>query len=292
MVEHGSRDPLKELAHENEVAREMAKRLNEVAHSLTVGRVVPPGEIAEGLRLWEQYRSLHERRFHDDLLPEARSVAAGSCPWRLDLVVHDQADEVPRIARAKSALQQYTRGDAQSGARLAVELDWIARERLSAMRYEDDYPLSCLDATLSDEAVSRVRHALDRTKQEAADLERHITHYLSRPSGEPGRILVVHCQHRGCASMAQAETFPAENGHLGIQPPIGWKATSRPPLLGPETVIVEVDFLCPNHAKPSPGPMGGRERGDERDLGPDPMGQPTAEEESCSCRDPLPEDLA
>lgn len=285
-------DPLEELARENEMSTKLVERLAETSQSLRSGRPVPPGEISEGLRLLDQYRALHARRFHENLEPEARTVAMPSCFEHLDTIARDGSTLEQRFARALEPLDAYTRGEADGRTRLADELDRLTQEEYDRIRYEGDYPLSCLQTTLPDEAAGRVRAGFGQTGVEAADLEHHVDRYLAHAPGEGGTKLAVRCQHPGCSAKGQAETYPANGGHLGIQPPAGWKAVPRSPQVRDREFVVDIDFCCPEHSNLGE-PLGGTPR-TGGGLAPEvnPNGIARAAPHECACCDPIPGNLA
>jgi hypothetical protein len=285
-------DPLEELARENEVSTKLVERLAEASLTLRSGDPVTPGEISEGLRLLDQYRALHARRFHDNLEPEARTVAMPSCFEHLDTVTRDGSTLEQRFARALESLDAYIQGATDGRTRLADELDKLTQEEYDRIRYEGDYPLSCLQTTLPGDAAGRVRAGFDQTVVEAADLEHHVDRYLAHAPRQGGTKLAIRCQRPGCSAKGQAETYPAVGGHLGIQPPAGWKAVPRPPREKDGKFVVDVDFLCPEHSKPgnpsesTPQAEGG--------LAPEanPDGSARTAPRVCACCDPIPGNLA
>jgi hypothetical protein len=285
------RDPLEELARENEMIQKLDDRLGELSIALDGGAVIPPGEIAEGLRLYEQYLGIHARRFDENLQPEARPVAMPTCFDHLDAIHADRAALPERTARARRALEAYSRGEADGRKRLAKELETFAQHEYDEVRYESDYPLSCLRSTLPDDASERVRAGFDRTGAELRDLERHVAGYLRHGPGMGSGRFVVKCREPGCDGKAEAESFPAEGGHLGIRAPDGWTMVSLPPRAQPRgdqaVVAVDVDFWCPTHApRGTTSEKGAAEVGPRADASPYPgAGVPGAA--GCSCCDPI-----
>lgn len=290
MFAKGLEDPLEELNRENDVAEKLVERLAEDGLALGTERSVPPGEIAEGLRLLSQYRDVHARRFDGNLEPEARVVAMPSCFEHLDTIARESTDSAARFERARATVDAYARGEPGARSRLAAELGDLTQKEYDALRYEGDYPLSCLRATLPDAAADRVRAGFERTDPELADLEHHIDRYLGRGPAEPGRRFPIRCLAAGCDASAQAETYPAANGYLGIRAPEGWRATSRPPRAAKDGVVaVDIDFSCPKHvASAAAAPV-------ERPITPSARARPSTAAEppaSCPCCDPLPESSA
>lgn len=276
-------DPLEELARETDVTQALVERLAEVALALR-NEDVSPGEIAEGLRLLEQYEALHGRRFGQDLEPEARKVAMPGCFEHLDQIARSLSDRRGWTAEAKAALASFSAGDPEARSRLSSLLEKLSQKEYDDLQFERDYPLSCLRATLPEEAARRVRLRFDVSATEAADLERHLEKYLSRPLGAPGRKISVRCAEPGCSATGEAESYPAENGHLGLRAPSGWHAVSRG--VGQQhgtTVAIGVDFRCPAHlaaASPTSAPSARK------------AGSSAEEPPACACCDPVPSTLA
>lgn len=249
-------DPLDELARENEVIQRLDERLGELAISLGSGTEIAAGEVAEGLRLYEQYVNVHARRFDGGLQPEARPVAMSTCFEHLDVISRDRAGLEERISRARQALEAYTHGDDVGRRQLVKELEAFTQHEYDQVRYENDYPLSCLRATLPDDAAQRVRGCFDLTGDEIADLDRHVDDYLHYAPGKVSARFRVHCARPGCPQKAEAESYPSENGHLGIRGPVGWKVSSHPPRTsrgGNGHVAVDIDFWCPDHLATTAG---------------------------------------
>jgi len=245
-------DPLDELARENETIEQLGERLAEIAIALNDGREVPPGEIAEGLRLYEQYLRIHARRFDENLQPEARPVAMSNCFEHLDSVHADRSSLSERVEQVRQAIEAYAQGGAESRTRLAKVLEAFALHEYDAVQHENNYPLSCLRAALPDEATDRIRAGFDRTVAEIHDLERHATDYLHRSLGKASIRFGVKCREPRCDQKAEAESFPAEGGHLGIRGPDGWSVVASHPQVRSRgesmSLAVDVDFWCPTHA--------------------------------------------
>jgi hypothetical protein len=293
MIATEPQDPLDELEHENEVAVRLVERLGEFALSLNEGKTVSPGEIAEGLRLWEQYRHLHAHRFDDVLLPEARQVAMSTCFPHLDAVVRDHGEIDHRVDRSKAALQAYSQGEPDGAQRLATELDSLTQAGYVGMRYEGDYPLSCLRTALTEDGSHRVGLEFSGTSTEVTDLEHHIVHYLEQTPSQPDRRFPIHCQGPGCSSTSSAEEYPADRGYFGIRPPTGWKAVPHAPRsVGSEKVVVDIDFFCPEHAAGGANSVVVPSRTPTTKLPMVPAGRSDAHERAGSCCDPVPENLA
>lgn len=241
-------DPLDELTRENETTQRLLEQLLEKATRLRNGTEVPPGVVAEGLRLIEQYRKLHAKRVDEQLQPEARRVAMPSCFDHLDAVARAHQATREHVERVEGALEIYARGDRDGRPRLAEALEEFAQKEYEALQYEEEYPLSCLRAALPSEAAARVRQEFSKSSHELIHLEAHVDHHLASPGGPSGGTFPVHCQAAGCPARAQAESFPTEHGFLGLRAPVGWRAVPRPPhAQAPGIVAVEIVFRCPEH---------------------------------------------
>jgi hypothetical protein len=248
MMTTETQDPLDELAHENEVAEKLVERLAETAIELKAGQDSRPGDIAEGLRLLEQYRRAHAERVDNDLKTEARPVAMSTCFEHLDTIASEHQGEGDRIERARKALEAYASDREGARARLSEALADLTEKKHQSLAYENDYPLSCLRAALPDEAAARVTTAFRRTDAEVADLEGHIERYLGRAEGTPPQALAVRCSHANCGASARSGVMPSNDGRFGMALPEGWHAISRPPVFGRDgTVRVNVEFCCPAH---------------------------------------------
>ncbi len=285
-------DPLDEMARENDVIRRLDERLAEFATSLSDGADVAPGEIAEGLRLYAQYVGAHARRFDESLQPEARPVAMPTCFEHLDAISRDRRGLSERIARAQKAVDAYAAaGDAMGRAGLVKELEAFTQHEYEQVRYENDYPLSCLRATLPEDAAQRVRTGFDRTVGQVGDLDRHIDRYLGETPGKVAALLAIRCAQPGCPQRATAEGYPAANGHLGIRGPAGWKLVPAAPRAskdGKRLVVVDVDFWCPDHRNAGgsvPSTMAGRT---DLELGT----RTTTEPPVAACCGPVPSQLS
>jgi hemerythrin-like domain-containing protein len=241
-------DPLDELEHENEVSEKLVERLAEVAIELKEGRSPPPGEIAEGLRLLEQYRRVHAERVDHVLRPEARPVAMNTCFRHLDAITKDHGTEAERIERARRALEEVRRDLPEARTRLAQALADLTEKDHESLNYENDYPLSCLRSVLPDAAAARVAEAFGQTATEITDLEGHIARYLELVSGTPVRGLTVRCRRASCQANSESHVVPSADGRLGIEVPVGWQVISQPPVSGEDgTIRLKVDFCCPAH---------------------------------------------
>ena len=248
MMTMEAQDPLDELERENDVAEKLIQRLAATAIELNAGRNLPPGEIAEGLRLLEQYRSVHAVRVDRDLQPEARLVAMNTCLQHLDGIANEHRTEGDRIERVRNTLEEFARDPYGARVRLSQSMADLTEKDHQSLTYENDYPLSCLRAALPDDAASRVAAAFRQTRSDVADLEAHIASYLARAPGAPGHALTVRCHRSDCNATVESHVVPSNDDRLGIEIPTGWKAISQPPVFGQDgTVRLEVDFWCPEH---------------------------------------------
>jgi hemerythrin-like domain-containing protein len=286
-----TQDPLDELERENDVAEKLIERLAETAIELKEGRNPPPGEIAEGLRLLEQYRKVHAVRIDRDLQPEARAVAMATCFQHLDAITDDHRIERDQIDRVRTALKDFASDPDGSRTRLSQALADLTQKDHESMAYEEDYPLSCLRAALPDEAAARVNTAFHETVSEVADLEGHIEQYLGQAPGTPGHALTVRCNQENCSATAESHVVPSSDGRLGIEVPAGWQVDSVPPVFGDDgTIRLRADFWCRDHREKSAAKEGvavvvRRDGGAVASRGAEMEGT-----EPCGCCGPIPAD--
>jgi hypothetical protein len=247
-----TQDPLDTLEHENSVAEKLIEHLAKSAIELRAGRDPPPGEIAEGLRLLEQYRQVHAERVDNDLKIEAQPVAMSTCFQHLGTIADDHRAERGRIELARNVLEEYAGDPEGARTRLSEALADLTEEDHQSLVFENDYPLSCLRAALPDDAAARVTAAFRRTDPKIGDLEGHIERYLGHATGTPGHALNIRCSHANCDATARSHVVPSNDGRLGIEVPPGWQVVSRPPVFGKDgTVRLKVDFCCPSHGEES-----------------------------------------
>lgn len=250
MSESAEESPLDALSHENETSQSLIERLAEAGAQLRTGDDVPGGEIAAGLRLLRQYRSLHARRMDDGLLPEARPVAMPGCFEHLDRTVKDHAEHAALIDGLLRDVEGTTSIEPGRRPALGQRLEELASRLYDDVHHEDDYPLSCLVPMLPDDAAGRLAAKYATDAGERGDLDAHIHHYLDRPLGQEASDLAVACAHPGCAEHAAAQMVPARGGLFGIRAPPGWTAAaSRPTLEASGKVRLRVEFACPAHAQ-------------------------------------------
>ena len=255
--------PLDELARENEVTKRLVERLAELAAMLKEGGAASRGEVAEGVRLLGQYRRLHAGRLDTDLQPEARKVAMPGCFEHLDRILADHAEEETEV---ESVLDRLSGPEPMSGeARRAMgeALEAFAQKIYDHVNYESDYPLSCLVATLPEDASDRVEAQFQPTHAPLADLEGHIDRMLARPAGPAGSEMTVRCAHSGCDRAASATIEAASGGSIRLRSPAGWSVRSgSPTVAGSGRVRTQVDYFCPEHA----GAGSADRLGEERDA--------------------------
>jgi len=186
MTQSEPNDPLEELDRENEILTKLVERLAEAGLSLRSDRPETSDRISEGLRLLSQYRSLHGRRFRENLEPEARIVAMPGCFEHLDHLDRQFTEPDPKWETVVSALDSYARGEAGAPERLAKELDTFTQDEYDRIRYEETYPLSCLLSVFPEDAANRVNTEFDRTNAQTAHLEQLIERYLGQSPREDG----------------------------------------------------------------------------------------------------------
>ncbi|MDE1821803.1 MAG: hemerythrin domain-containing protein [Euryarchaeota archaeon] len=246
-------DPLEELQHENEVTQGLLERILEEAQILKGGKDLPPGEIAEGLRLLEQYRHIHVQRMDGTLGPEARAVAMSTCTVHLDQLPKDHGEVSEVLENAKKALARYERGVASSRDALAHSLESLGNRTFEVRTHEGDYPLSCLVSALPEGASKRLAEKFTTDRANVEDLESHIQRLLASPAGSLGAPLSVHCARDGCVATAEGRVVPLHEGRIGLMAPEGgWGVSPQTTRLGSDGVVrVRVDFLCPEHARGS-----------------------------------------
>lgn len=241
--------PLDELARENEVTKRLVERLGELAATLKEGGAASRGELAEGVRLLGQYRRLHAGRLDRDLQPEARRVAMPGCFEHLDRILADHREEETEVQSVLDRLSgpEPTSGEARRAMGEALEA--FAQKVYDHVNYENDYPLSCLVATLPDDASDRVEVQFQPTRAPLADLEGHIDRLLERPIGPAASGLTVHCAHAGCGRAASAAIEPSAGGSIRLRSPTGWSVRSgSPTVAGSGRIHTQVDYFCPEHA--------------------------------------------
>ncbi|MDE1822568.1 MAG: hypothetical protein KGI98_17160 [Euryarchaeota archaeon] len=243
-------DPLGELQRENEVTQGLLERILEEAQGLKGGKDVPPGEVSEGLRLFDQYRHLHIGRMDVDLQTEARPVAMSTCFEHLDKMPKDHEEVSRLLEAARGELGRYEARATGARDALARALEALANHTFEVRTHEGDYALSCLVTALPEEASMRLAEKFDRDQSKIADLDAHIQRYLATPVGEAGSTIKVACAHSGCASKSQARVVPATDGRLGlILPAGGWQVASQEEQPRAEgRVHVHLHFHCPEHA--------------------------------------------
>ncbi len=246
-------DPLGELQRENEVTQGLLERILEEAQDLKGGKDVPPGEISEGLRLFDQYRHLHIGRVDVDLQTEARPVAMSTCFEHLDKMPRDHEEISRLLEAARGELGRYETGVTGARDALARALEQLTNRTFEVRTHEGDYALSCLVTALPEEASKRLSEKFDQDQSKIADLDAHIQRYLATPVGEAGSSIKVICTQPGCNSRAQARVVPATDGRLGlILPAGGWQVASQEVQPHPEGRIhVHLHFHCPDHATQS-----------------------------------------
>ncbi len=246
-------DPLEELQRENDVIKGITERILEVALLLKDGKDVPVGEVAEELRLFEQYLTLHIQRMDRELQPEARPVAMTTCYEHLDRLVRDHEAESQRIREARAALEEYGTGVPHARARLGELLEKLANQGYEVSVYEGDYPLSCLISTLPEDAAQRVGAKFSATQGEVADLDQHVQKLLKSPAGHEDQKVAVRCAQDGCTRSDEAQVVPGPQGQLGLIPPVGgWEISSQKvEVRGDDTVRVHLTFRCPDHLVPA-----------------------------------------
>lgn len=288
-----SSDPLEELSRENDVLERIVERLAEDGLSLSTERPVPRSDILEGLNLLADYQQLHTNRFRSVLEPEARAVAMPGCFEHLDAVGREQAASNERLVRVRSLLEAYREDETGATLRLATELGELTQKTADAIRYEEGYPLSCLLTALPDDAARKVRAGFDRTAAAVVDLEAHVDCYLRREPSASESTLSVHCRQPGCPARGQAESYPAEGGHLGLRAPVGWIAAAGAPRFdGMDLIVVDVDFWCPEHVpRTRKGPTANPIRTTVASTRAS-TGSRSEDDRGCTCCDPLPEPLA
>jgi hypothetical protein len=247
-----TQDPLDTLEHENSVTEKLIECLAESAIELRAGRDPPPGEIAEGLRLLEQYRHIHAERVDSDLKIEAQPVAMSTCFQHLGTIADDHRAESGRIELARNVLEEYAGNPEGARTRLSEALADLTSKDHQSLVFENDYPLSCLRAALPDEAAARVTAAFRRTDPKIEDLEGHIQRYLGHATGTPAHALTIRCSHANCDAIARSDVVPSNDGRLGIEVPPGWQVVSQPPVFGKDgTIRLKIDFYCPAHDEKS-----------------------------------------
>lgn len=278
-------DPLEELAREDEVAQRLVERLGEYGLNLRSGGDVTPQTISEGVRLLDRYRGLHAVRFGEDLLPEARRVAMPTCFEHLDAIARGEADATVRTARINAAVDAYARGGDGAKDQIAAELDQFTQQEYDRLRYERDYPLSCLMAALPDDAGARICGAFAKTGNELAQLERQIGDYLASRTESGDATDTVRSTQPDSSTTGSVGAQPKEDGGGVIRLPEGWSNVPHPPSAASgRAELVGSDRRSPPHAvglrsvaeeSPSPATTGGREPS-----------------KNCPCCQPIPGELA
>ncbi len=238
------RGPIVELRREHaEVAQPLLRRMEEIADLLESGIRVPPGEIDEGFRLWEEY--LHGA--HRDRLAALRSPRSARCGPGLEDALENHEHSQRRVARLRELLERYRDTGTDTGALadaihagIRVDREWI--------EFEEEQPFSCLARELTDSERDAMTRALRATGPSIADIEGRVRGFLDRPVGSLPETFEVRCDVGTCPSRATLafRGTSSEGVHLGPAPP-GWvlrtkdrrgSSVGSPPTLA---------FYCPAH---------------------------------------------
>ncbi|HZY91985.1 MAG TPA: hypothetical protein VFG07_04320 [Thermoplasmata archaeon] len=262
-----------ELERENEITVRLVEELEEAAFALKAGQLMLPGEVAEGLRLLEQYRRRHSQRIAEDLLlPETGPGATGVCFHELAAIASGAQAEGELVGRARTCLNEFASGSVGARSRLVEALLDLSELERQALNHETDYLLPCLRAEIPGAVVQSGSTGFLHPDTVMEDLEGHIRRYLKPHLGSETRDLAVHCVHPGCLAVAHTRPIPSIDGRFGLEVPRGWQAISTLTNTRKGGIIpVNVRFTCPEH------PEEIRESGAP---GPSP----------CGCCDPLPVD--
>ncbi len=249
MSEEPNDEPLEELQRENDTTQGLLERLLELSELIKSGKEVFPGEVSEGLRLLEQYLTLHSARFDHELEPAARPVAMETCHPHLDHLIEEHASLLHQIGEFRSSLADSAGWSDGDRARIAEGLDTIANRTYAMLTFERDYPLSCLITALPEDTSQRVAAQFTSSQAALADLEQHIHRYLAVAAGQSRTPITVHCASPGCPETATGEVVPGRGGRLALLAPDGgWSMHSRKPGSDHEGLIhLQVDYYCPRH---------------------------------------------
>ncbi|MCL4323879.1 MAG: hypothetical protein M1144_00185 [Candidatus Thermoplasmatota archaeon] len=168
-------DPLEGIRHENEVTSRLLDRLQEAARKLRSDPGTSGEEILSALsRLEEYHHQLHGSELRDGLIPEARSVMMDSCASHLDGISRHYVEDGEALKSLREIVANHAYDDPASRRELADLLEQIVAAERSELAHETDYPLSCLETVLPDDARERLSTLRERQRRRRADIERTV----------------------------------------------------------------------------------------------------------------------
>lgn len=247
-------DPLDELLRENGVAEQLVQRLVALASALRSGVAVPGSRLAEGLSLLERYWMLHGRRFDRDFQPQARPFARpvpmARCTDHLDRIEEERPHDLSEASALLDGLSRSSDAAPVRRDEVGRRLIHLAERLRDAIRYETEYPLSCLLSALPEEVEERVTQSFTTTDRELTELEAQVSHYLdSTAEGGASESWSGACVHPHCGTTAPLTLQKRDAAGLFLTLPPGWQVAS-PPSASTEPLLRELRFgvCCPGHA--------------------------------------------
>lgn len=167
-----SEDPLEGIRHENEVTSHLLDRLQDSVDQLRSGDSVSGDVILSLIEKLEAYHHrLHGAELMEGLLPEARPVMMDTCATHLDDVARHYADEGEVLRSLQDIVANHACDDPSSRKDLADILEHIVLAERAAIAHETDYPLTCLETVLPDDARERLAKARERQREQRDRIE-------------------------------------------------------------------------------------------------------------------------
>lgn len=244
--EHGIVDPISELRREHtDVVGPLLDRMVELANLLDAGADVDPGQVREGLDLWEDY--LHG--IHRTRLAALEDPRPSSCAVAVQQASENHERAALRLSHLRTSLEAYLGDLPHARAMLALNLRSDVLVDRAWISFEEEHPFSCLFGNLSPAANERILQAFARSRNETDALEEKIRQFNARVVVSRADSLEIRCDTASCDTrIAVPWGAEADAGIRISKPGNGWTLRVRDPAGTSSVGSSRVAFFCPIHS--------------------------------------------
>jgi hypothetical protein len=239
-------DPIFELRREHtEIVGPLLDRMIGLANLLDAGVDVDPGQVREGIDLWEDY--LHGS--HRERLAALEDPRPSSCAVAVQQAGENHERAAVRLSHLRTSLEAYSRNLPHARVMLALNLRSDVLVDRAWITFEEEHPFSCLSGKLSPAANERILRVFAHSRNENDALEEKVRQFIAGVVVNRPDALEIRCDIASCDSRIAVPWGAEADAGIRISlPGNGWALRARDAAVKGSLRSSRVAFFCPKHA--------------------------------------------